>query len=70
MEDPMSYTNILRMNAEKFEELLSLIHDKVQKRDSVMRNAIPISLIIWSELQRDIFSNNFKTIHIQNHNTS
>lgn len=41
MEDPIAYRKILRLLCEKFEELLEKIHPLIQKKDTLMRLAIP-----------------------------
>lgn len=40
-EDLEAYKNHVRLPPEKFDELLSKINDKIQKRNTHMRNAIP-----------------------------
>lgn len=41
LEDVNLYKNHLRMLPEKFEELLTLVEEKLKKRDTMMRTAIP-----------------------------
>lgn len=40
-EDPLSYRNMFRLDASKFEELLSAIEADIQKMNTTMRMAIP-----------------------------
>ena len=44
LEDPRSYMNVLRMNADTFNELLDMIQNRIQKKDTQMRRAIPTRL--------------------------
>lgn len=41
LEDPIAYRKILRLPCEKFEELLEKIHPLIQKKNTLMRLAIP-----------------------------
>lgn len=42
-EDPQLYRNFLRMSADQFDHLLSLVTPHIQKTDTVMRASIPAS---------------------------
>lgn len=44
LEDPSEYRMALRLNAENFDELLSLIENSVQRQDTVMRDALPAKI--------------------------
>lgn len=43
-EDPMSFTNIMRMNSDRFEELLDMVKGTIQKKDTILRQALPARL--------------------------
>lgn len=40
-EDPDAYLNHLRMNKEKFDELLTMVSPLIQKENTMMRDALP-----------------------------
>lgn len=41
LEDQIAYRKVLRLTCEKFEELLEKVHPLIQKKDTLMRPAIP-----------------------------
>lgn len=43
VSEPDDFRNFLRMNGELFDELLALITPEIEKKDTVMRDAIPAS---------------------------
>lgn len=44
VEDPKSYTNALRMSTDRFNELLGMIEDSIQRKDTQFRLALPARL--------------------------
>ncbi len=43
-EDPLSYRNLLRINADRFQELLEMTRRHIQKKNTQMRSALPAQL--------------------------
>lgn len=43
-EDPCSFTNVMRMSSDKFDELLGMVTPSIQKEDTIMRLALPARL--------------------------
>lgn len=43
-EDPLAFTNVMRMSADKFDELLDMVKGSIQKQDTIMRLALPARL--------------------------
>ena len=60
-EDPRSYMNVLRMNT-TFDELLSLVHSKIQKQDTPMRCALPARLKLEVTLRFLASGDSFKSL--------
>lgn len=44
LEDPSEYRLALRVTAENFDELLSLIQSSIQRQDTLMRDALPAKI--------------------------
>ncbi|XP_047991562.1 protein ALP1-like [Leguminivora glycinivorella] len=44
LEDPSEYRMALRVTTENFDELLSLVHSKIQRNDTLMRDALPAKI--------------------------
>lgn len=44
LEDPSEYRLALRLTAENFDELLSLIEHPIQRQDTIMRDALPAKI--------------------------
>ena len=61
-EDPKSYMNALRMNAETFQELLDLIRPSIQKTDTNMRRALPAQLKLQVTLRFLATGDSFKSL--------
>ena len=44
LEDPSEYRLALRLTADNFDELLSLIESSIQRQDTIMREALPAKI--------------------------
>ncbi len=61
-EDPRSYRNLLRMDADKFDELLSMVGPYIQKLDTKMRRALPAQLKLEVTLRFLATGDSFSTL--------
>lgn len=62
LEDIEGYRNHLRMSEEKFNELLSKVHDCIKKQDTMMRQAISPKLKLQVTLRYLATGDSFSTL--------
>lgn len=61
-EDPRSFQNIMRMDTERFDELLHMIENTIQRADTEMRAAIPARLKLEVTLRFLATGDSFKSL--------
>lgn len=62
LEDPSEYRLALRMTAENFEELLSLISNNIQRSDTLFRDAIPAKIKLEVTLSFLCTGNSYRSL--------
>ena len=64
VEDQKMYTNALRMNSERFNQLLAMIEGDIQKQDTDMRLALPACLKLEITLRYLASGDSFKSLSL------
>ena len=62
LEEPSIYKNYLRMTAENFDEILSLIKADICKKDTVMRDSIPSEIQLAITIRFLVTGNSYKDL--------